>query len=170
MENRFLKLASERYSCRSYTSESVSETDLATILEAALIAPSACNRQPWRLKVVRSGDEEASAAVAASYSREWVRTAPMYIIVCKVPAEAWVRPFDNHNHADVDIAILSEHICLAATSLGLGTCWICNFDPAVLSERLSLPEGIVPSVIIPVGHPADTEPEKKRKSLAEILL
>ena len=168
--NSFNSLAALRYSCRSYRPDAVSEDNIATLLEGARLAPSACNRQPWRFMVVRPEDAAGRAAISSAYNREWVTTAPCYIIVCGVPAEAWVRPADGHNHVDVDIAIATEHICLAATSLGLATCWICNFDPAVLKAKLALPEGIEPMVILPVGRPADTEPEKRRKDLADILL
>lgn len=168
--SNFTKLAAERYSCRSYRPDAVGDESIAQLLEAARLAPSACNRQPWRFKVIGPDDAAGRAAVVAAYAREWVTTAPLYIVVCGVPAEAWVRPADGHNHVDIDVAIATEHICLEATSLGLATCWICNFDPAVLAEKLGLPEGTVPMVILPVGTPADTEPEKRRKPLTDILL
>lgn len=93
-------------------------------------------------------------------------------MVCGVASEAWVRPFDDVNHVAVDVAIATEHICLAAASQGLGSCWICNFDPAVLTARLGLPQDVVPMVIVPIGYPAEgtTVPEKKRKPLDELLL
>ena len=83
-----------------------------------------------------------------------------------------VRPHDGHNHIDIDIAIATEHICLQAAELGLGTCWICHFDPARLTVDLALPHGIVPKAIIPVGYPAEgvKAPAKNRKTLDEILL
>ncbi|MBD5220550.1 MAG: nitroreductase [Bacteroidales bacterium] len=168
--NSFNSLAALRYSCRSYKPDAVGEAEINQLLEAARLAPSACNRQPWRFMVIGPDNAQGRAAVSAAYPREWVGTAPCYIVVCGVPAEAWVRPADGHNHVDVDIAIATEHICLAATAMSLATCWICNFDPAVLKEKLALPEGVEPMVILPVGHPADTEPEKRRKNLADILL
>ena len=103
---------------------------------------------------------------------QWIASAPLYIIVLGDPAEGWVRSFDNHSHIDVDCAIITEHLCLAAAEQGLGTCWVCNFDPAKLHEGLGLPEGLVPVVILPLGYPAEGSfiPEKKRKSPDEILL
>lgn len=166
----FITLAAKRYSCRSYESAPLTPGQIEMLLEAARLAPSACNRQPWKFMVINADDTAGREAVAAAYNREWVKTAPAYIIVCGLPAEAWVRPDDNHNHVDVDIAIATEHICLAATAAGLATCWICNFNPETLAKGLALPAGIVPMVIIPVGYPADTEPEKRRKSLDEIII
>lgn len=168
-----LDIFSERYSCRSYASDRVpSEDQISAIIEAARLAPSACNRQPWRFAVIGPDDAAGRAAVAAAYPREWVTTAPYYIVVCAVPTEAWVRPHDGKNHSDIDIAIATEHICLAAADAGLGTCWICHFDPARLTVDLALPQGTVPVVIVPVGYPEGGfgAPEKKRKPTDEILL
>ena len=76
---------------------------------------------------------------------------------------------DNKDHADIDIAIAVEHLCLAATEQGLGTCWVCNFDASQCSTVLGLPEYIEPAVLIPVGYAEDEPVEKKRKMLNEIL-
>ena len=77
----------------------------------------------------------------------------------------------NKDHADIDIAIAVEHICLAATEQGLGTCWVCNFDPAVCRNVLSLPQNLEPAVLIPIGYPAATAEAapKKRKEADEII-
>lgn len=168
----FASTVASRYSCRAYSSAAVSDEDMAYILEQIRLAPSACNRQPWRIMVIGPDDAAGREAVAAAYDREWVRTAPYYIIMLGVPAEAWTRAADGHNHVDVDVAIATEHLCLAAEALGLGTCWVCNFDPARLSADLGLAEGLVPVAIVPLGHPAEgvTAPEKKRKSLDDILI
>ena len=170
MDNSFLALAEKRYSCRAYTPEAVSDKDLGYILECARVAPSAVNRQPCRLMLVT--DESGRDAVAESYDREWIRTAPMYIVVLGDPAEGWVRACDGHSHIDIDCAIVAEHICLAASDLGLGTCWVCNFDPVRLTGGLGVPDGLVPAVIIPLGHPAQgaTERHKIRKSIEEIVI
>lgn len=77
---------------------------------------------------------------------------------------------DGKDHADIDVAIAVEHLCLAATEQGLGTCWVCNFDVPLCREVLQLPVHIEPAVLIPVGYPAEQEMStKKRKSLDEIL-
>ena len=72
---------------------------------------------------------------------------------------------------DIDVAILTEHLCLAAAEQGLGTCWVCNFDAPRVKELFALPEHIEPIVLLPLGYPADEsvfEGEKKRKTLTEI--
>ena len=85
--------------------------------------------------------------------------------------EAWHRSFDGKDHTDVDVSIAVEHLCLGAASLGLGTCWVCNFDPAIVREGLNLPDNVEPIAIIPMGYPDSdgTVPEKKRKPLDEIV-
>ena len=71
----------------------------------------------------------------------------------------------------MDCSIAAEHICLAAAAAGLGTCWICNFDPAKLREAISVPEHIEPVVVLAIGYPSaqSVAPEKKRKHLDEIV-
>ncbi|MBO4943436.1 MAG: nitroreductase family protein [Muribaculaceae bacterium] len=164
-------LTHDRYSCRSYSDRIPTAGQIREVLETAHMAPSACNRQPWRLMVIGPDDEEGRQAVAAAYNRPWILSAPYYVIVCGVADEAWVRPFDNKCHVDVDVAILTEHICLAASEAGLATCWVCNFDPAELTSKIEFPQGVDPVVILPTGYPATTDiPEKKRKELDDILI
>lgn len=163
------RLAEQRYSCRAYSDRKVERDTTLTVLDVARLAPSACNRQPWLFLVAES--EEKREAILGSYDREWVRTAPSFIVACGLHDEAWHRGCDGKDHTDVDVSIAVEHLCLAATSLGLATCWICNFDPKTLSEAFELPEGVEPVAVISIGYPADgTEaPAKKRKALDEIV-
>lgn len=167
----FLDLCRRRYSCRAYSERVPAADDMDYIMECARLAPSACNRQPWRLMVIEPDDERRRRAVAQAYNRPWITSAPTYIIVCGAPAEAWTRPDDGKNHLDVDLAIIAEHICLAAADRGLGTCWVCNFNPARLTVDLELPCGIVPMAIVPLGYPAaDAVPEKKRNDLEALII
>lgn len=163
----FKELVEKRCSVRQYTAEGVSEAALGYIMECARMAPSAVNFQPWHFYVVRS--EEARAAVQQSYDREWFKTAPLYIVCTVCHDEEWVRQSDGKPHGNIDIAIAVEHICLAAAEQGLGTCWVCNFNAAMLSESLSLPANQEPAVIIAMGHPAVPVAEKKRKNIDEIV-
>ena len=112
------------------------------------------------------------SCIQESYNREWFKSAPVYIVVCKDSSVSWKRTgSDNKDFGDVDAAIAAEHICLAAVEIGLGTCWICNFNPDVLTGVLNLSPNLEPIAIFPLGY-IDTDrsisPEKKRKSLSEI--
>ncbi len=165
----FMELVKQRYSCRSYADKPVEREKIAAILDAARLAPSACNKQPWLFIV--ADEEPVRTGIIESYPREWARTAPAFIVVCGDHNESWHRPEDGKDHMDVDCSIAAEHICLAAAAAGLGTCWICNFDPAKLRETISVPEHIEPVVVLAIGYPfaQSVAPEKKRKHLDEIV-
>lgn len=158
----FKTLAEKRYSVRSYSGEPVSEEQIDYIMECARLAPSAVNLQPWRFYVMTSAEDRAS--LQRCYKREWLSEAPLYILCTVRHDEEWVRR-DGKRHGDIDIAIAAEHICLAAADLGLGSCWVCNFDAALCSELFGLSADESPLVIIPIGKPAGgfESTEKKRK-------
>lgn len=164
----FKQLCANRFSARKYTDEPVSEADLNYILECVRLAPSAVNRQPWRWVVVRSAD--ARTKLQQCYNREWFASAPIYIIGMRATEENWVRKYDGKPHGDIDVAIATEHLCLAAAERGLGTCWVCNYDTGKMQELFPR-EGYEAVVIVPVGHIAPDCPraEKKRKALTEIV-
>lgn len=167
--NGFLRIARERYSCRNYIQRPVPEDLLYVILEAARLAPSACNRQPWLFIVVNTPG--LAAEIRAAYPRDWMNNAGTFIVACGDHSRSWHRE-DGKDHCDIDLAIAVEHICLAASDLGLGTCWICNFDAERLANVLGLPEHIEPEAIIPVGYP-DTgsfAPAKNRKTIEDIVI
>lgn len=162
-----LELIKSRYSVRSYANQPVEEEKLNYIMESVRLAPSAVNFQPWKFYIVKS--DEAKAKIHQCYTREWFATAPLYIIACADHTQSWKRRHDGKDHADVDISIAVEHICLAATEQGLGTCWVCAFDPATCKSLFELPEHIEPIALIPLGYPADEAKEKSRKTMEEIV-
>ena len=164
----FLDLVKARYSARAYEQRAVEQEKIDYILECARLAPSAVNFQPWKFIIVES--EEKRTALHAGYAQEWFQQAPLYIVVCGDKSQSWTRKKDSHDHADIDAAIAAEHICLAATEVGLGSCWVCNFRPAIVNEVLGIDgETVYPVAIIPIGYATDSPTEKKRKSLDEIL-
>jgi nitroreductase len=163
----FGELIAKRYSVRAYKADPVPEELLERVLGAARLAPTAANRQPFRVFVVRTaGREEELTRV---YRRHWFTQAPLILCVCTVPAQAWVRRFDGKCYADVDAAIAMDHMILAAAEVGLGTCWIAAFDPAAAREVLNLPEGVEPVLFTPLGFPADVPKPKERRPLAELV-
>lgn len=163
----FLDIVNKRYSARSYKADKVENEKVDYILECARRAPSAVNFQPWHFLVVRN--DENRLKVQQCYSREWIKTAPMYIVVCTNESVAWTRQSDGKNHADIDAAIAAEHICLAAADAGLGSCWVCNFDTVRLANDFQLPAGVHPVVIIPIGY-VDEQPQNRssRKPIEDI--
>ena len=163
-----LALSQERFSARKFTSEAVSQEDVDYMMECVRLAPSAVNRQPWHWLIVRS--DEAKEKLQECYDREWFKTAPMYIVGMKNVNENWVRRYDEKPHGDIDVAIAAEHLCLAATERGLGTCWVCNYDTDKMQQFFPR-EGFEAVVNIPLGHIAEDCPhaEKKRKEMNEIV-
>ncbi|SFG52846.1 nitroreductase family protein [Prevotella sp. KH2C16] len=164
----FLHLCKERFSARKYTAEQVSQQDLEYIKEAVRMAPSAVNKQPYKFVIVQS--EEERGRLQQCYDRDWFKSAPLYIIGYKSDEASWVRQYDRKPHADIDVAIATEHLCLAATAQGLGTCWVCNFDTGKLRELFPL-AGYEAAVIVTIGHIASDcpHPEKKRKSMEDLF-
>lgn len=148
----FLTLAKSRYSVRSYTDKKVEPEKLAQILEAAHAAPTAANRQPVRILVVQQEEGLAKLGKAANTFH-----APLAIIVCSDHAKAWERPFDGKRTIDIDASILTDHMMLEATQLGLGSVWICYFKPDVLREEFHIPDDLEPINILAIGY-TDQEP------------
>ena len=163
----FSELITYRGSIRGYKSDPVEENKLLAVLEAARMAPTAHNNQPFRLIVIHTQGREGD--LGRIYGRPWFTQPPLVICVVGVPSEGWVR-HDGKNYYEVDVAIAMDHLILAAHNLGLGTCWVGAFNPEAASEVLNLPEDIVPIAFTPLGYP-DKEPrEKVRKTLDELVM
>ena len=164
----FKTLMQTRYSVRNYQPEPLSEELLMEVLEAGRMAPTAVNKQPFVFVVVNT--EDKLKEISAAYPRDWFKTAPQVIVICGDHRAAWKRGNDGKDHTDIDVAIATDHITLRATELGLGTCWVCNFDAEQVSKALSLPDHIEPVVLLPIGRPKEAEtPSKKRKSLSDLV-
>lgn len=165
---KFIELAKRRVSVRGYTAGPVPENALMEILEAGRLAPSAKNIQPFQFIVVR--DPANLRTLAEGYAAPWFTTAPVVIAICIEPSKSWTRDrTDQKNYCEVDGAIAADHMTLAAADLGLGTCWIGAFDPAVIRRALALPEGVEPLILLTLGHPADAGRPKTRKPLDELV-
>ncbi|VGO12753.1 NADH dehydrogenase [Pontiella desulfatans] len=165
---KFIELAEKRCSIRSFKSDSVPEEMLNEVLQAGNLAPTAKNLQPFQLIVVRAGS--GLDALAKAYPAPFLREAPVVIVVCVEAEKGWVRTrHDQKNYAEVDAAIATDHMTLAAADLGLGSCWIGAFDPAQVSAAMALPEGVQPLAMLPLGFPNEKGREKNRKSLDELV-
>jgi nitroreductase len=157
----------KRRSIRLYEKKKVEKEKFDRVLEAGRLAPSASNKQPWRFIVVT--DDKVKEKLRAAYDREWFVTAPIIIIGCAVPEEAWVR-MDGQEYWMVDVAIAMQNMILTATELGLGTCWIADFDEKAVRKALKLPSNIRVVAMTPLGYPAEEKPPaKNRKPLTEIV-
>jgi nitroreductase len=167
----FLDLAKKRFSSRKYLNQPIEEEKIIKVLEAARIAPSAANKQPCIFFVIQ--ENENLQKIREVYHREWFKEAPVVIVACTDHSKGWVRSSDNKDHCDIDMAIAIDHMTLQATELGLGTCWICNFDVAKCRTLLELPNNVEPVALLPLAYPADFADTERhlsqRKPLSEIV-
>ena len=156
-----------RFSVRNFKNEPVPKEMIMEIMEMVRQAPSAVNYQPWHFIIVTQ--KQNLEMLARAYPRPWFLSAPVVIAACINHRESWKRVRDNKDYGDVDVAIAVDHLTLAATAKGLGTCWVCNFDLQLCKSTLNLPDFIEPLALIPMGYPIPEPPEKKRKQLEEII-
>lgn len=164
------QLIKERFSVRKFSPQLVEENKITAILEAARVSPTAVNKQPQRILVIReqSGMEKLKSCTSYTFN------APVALVVCYNRDEAWVRSYDDANSGIIDASIVGTHIMLAIHNMGLGSTWVGHFDPAGLKKAFNLPEPIEPVVIFPIGYPAadakPAPPHGKRRPLAEIAV
>ncbi len=160
----FLELAKKRYSVRAYKSTPVEDEKLKYILEGARMAPTGSNQQAFQLVVVHTkGREEELRRI---YDKDWFVQAPVVICACAttIPGQAYDEARSYRN-----VAIVMDHLILAATNLGLGTCWIGGFNSNATREILGLPKDVKPIVFATVGYSDDEPRPKKRKSIDELI-
>ena len=162
----FSKLIRARYSVRAYKSDPIESDKLDRVLEAARLAPTAANRQPFRILVIPAAGREAE--LNRIYPRPWFVQAPLIIAACGVESESWVRR-DGKVYVDVDVTIAMDHLILAAADEGLGTCWIAAFDPVAARDVLKLEPGLEPLLFTPLGYPADAPRPKQRRPIVELV-
>jgi len=166
----FFELAAKRYSVRSFSSRLIEEEKLAQILETARIAPTACNNQPQRLKVITETEDLAKVDECTPCRFN----APTVLLICYDKTACWQRGFDGAMSGEVDASIITTHLMLAAEDVGLGSCWVMHFDPLKTVELFDLPENIVPVAFLPIGYPAeDSAPNPRhtqRLELEKIIL
>lgn len=172
----FYEIIRSRQSDRAYEARPVEKEKILRIFEAARLAPSACNAQPWRFIVVDDTELKNKLADAAASRvlgiNHFTKQAPVHIVVVMEPANF------NSNFGSVvkgkafpliDIGIAAEHICLAAKAEGLGSCMLGWFDETAVKKLLNIPKSRRVPLIITIGYPAAELREKKRKSFDEIV-
>jgi nitroreductase len=179
-QNRgLMDVIARRTSCRAYKPDPVSERDIHHILEAARLAPSACNRQPWRFAVVRTAAARQSIVEKGflpGIRMTWALEAPVLIVIgmeLSITTHQLGAAVSGVNYPWVDIGIAGEHLVLAAAEIGLGTCWIGWIRPRIIRRIVDWPLSIKPTVVVAVGYPQEGHrrplPAFRRKALEELV-
>jgi nitroreductase len=172
----FLELAGRRQSCRGYAPQPVGRDLIDRCLEAARLAPSACNSQPWSFYVI---DQEPLRGALARETctglyrlNEFALQAPVLIAVVTERSKYTARMggwYRGVQYSLIDIGIAGDHLTLQAAELGLGTCWLGWFNERAAKRVLGLPRAARIDVIFTLGYPADESVRpKNRKSLEEM--
>lgn len=164
----FFDLIQTRYSVRGYRSDPVDDQTLAKILEAGRLAPTAHNNQPFKVIVIHTAGRQEE--LRKIYGRDWFSQPPLILCICVVHQQGWVRGYDKRSYVEVDAAIVMDHMILAATALGLGTCWIGAFNSQAAREFLQLPPEVEPLLFTPLGYPNDTPKARERKPLSDLVI
>lgn len=165
----FSELARNRFSLRKFSGRAVEQEKIDVILEAARVAPTAVNYQPQKILVLT--DKTALQKVNAC--TKFGFDAPLNFLICYDSSVSWKRGNDGKEEGDIDAAIVTTHMMLAAASVGLGTTWVGSFNPDDVREQFNLPESYVPVAFLPTGYAAaDATPalaHELRKDLSETV-
>lgn len=166
-----LAAINNRRSVRRFQEREPEEQTIGALLKAATRAPSAGNLQPWHFYVVRDqGTKEALATAAGHQSH--VARAPIVVVVCAEP-ERSARHYGDRGrylYSIQDTAAATENLLLAATAMGLGSCWTGAFDEAAVARVLEAPEGRLPVVLVPLGYPErERASASSRRDISEVV-
>ncbi len=165
----FKDLAEKRYSCRKFSNKKVDRQLLDQIIETAIKAPTAVNKQPYKIFLLDSEEAKNNIKKASSCTFG----ADAFLMVGGRKEDAWVRAYDNRNFADVDASIVATHIMMQIYALGLATTWVGHFDVPFLKQTYPQMQDYDLVALFPIGYPAeDGQPSARhfeRKTQEEIL-
>ncbi len=164
----FYEVIKKRRSVRKYRPDPIPAEVLNRILEAGRIAPSAKNLQPWHFIVVSDAQIKKELA-AACRNQMWMADAGVIICGCADEKNCYAKLGSLGLSFQVDLAIALDHMILAATAEGLGTCWIAAYNEAEVKRVLKIPENLRVVCLTPVGYPAETPIDRGRKPLDQII-
>ena len=168
----FLDLAKTRYSVRQYEDRPVEQEKVDVIVEAGRLAPSAHNNHPTRIIVCNTPELRKKAAICEPrFERDGsLFGAPLVLVICGKTEDAWTRSYDGMNATLIDTTIVCDQMMMTATDLGLGTCWICAFDPKIVKREFELPDGLEPISMLTVGYPKQETLSPERREARRITL
>ncbi len=165
---KVLEAIQKRRSVRKYKQDPIPEEALLRVLEAARLAPSGKNFQPWKFIIVK--DKALKEKLArASAGQFFMAEAPIIIVGCGFPDKCYARMGRYMKSWSVDVTIALEHLILQAQEEGLGTCWIGSFEEEEVKAILNVPEEVKVLALTPLGYPEEIPAFRGRKSLDEII-
>jgi len=153
----FLELARERFSVVNYAQQPVEQEKIDRIIEAAMAAPTACNRQPQRILII--DDDEGRRRLHNVIPGKF--DAPVAFLVCYDKSECWVRPMDGKSSGEIDASIAATHMMMEMTDLGLGSIWVMFWDPEKMRKEFSLAENLEPVALLVGVYKAENAPPRK---------
>lgn len=165
----FLELSKKRYSVLRYQKECIPDDIIGKILEAGLSAPTACNFQPQKIKLINTDDGRArlNRVVPSKYY------VPAAFLVCYDKTICWKRKFDGRSSGEIDASIVTTHMMMEATDLGLGSIWVMYWDPNTMRDEFEIPQQYEPVALLIVGYPDKSiEPHKEhfvRKDISDVM-
>ena len=166
----FLQLSKIRYSVLEYDRRPVEQEKIDKIIEAGIAAPTACNNQPQRILII-DNDEGRQRLNHVVPSKNYV---PIAFLVCYDKQACWTRPMDGKGSGDIDASIVTTHMMMEATELGLGSIWVMYWDPLKMKEEFDLADGLEPVALLIAGYKAETARPRNghmvRKSKDDLLL
>ena len=168
-----LEAISRRRSVRAYSAEPIPAEVMERMRRALRSAPSACNYQPWHFIFVSDEGLRRKVAEAAS-GQSFMAVAPITVVACGLPEQAYKTMGGYGNSVDIDVAIALDHLALAAVAEGLGTCWIGAFKEPEVKRLLGVPREVKVVAMTPLGYPASPDlnrplADSQRKPAAEIF-
>ncbi len=169
-EMNLLELIQQRRSLRTYLDKPIEQTKLDYLLECARLAPSWKNLQCWRFIVVK--DLSLRTAITAAFNegnpgRKAIVQAPVVVVLCALPNESEV--WEEKDFMMLDAGLAMEHLVLAATEQGLGTCWQGLFTEEIVKRVLNVPEGVRVVAMTPLGYAAEERRPRPRKGINDIV-
>lgn len=174
--DELMKLIANRRSCRNYDPErDVSDTNLQKALEAARLAPSACNKQPWRFIVVRDPELRkmiCEKGLLPGIRMNWLADAPVILVICSTEKVVthWLAPIlSGIQYQLIDVGIAGAQLNLALEALGLATCWIGWFNAKAVKRILGIPAALSPLALMPIGYEKEHAQPTPRLAMEEIL-
>ncbi len=169
---KFNELIKQRESCRSYSTKPVETEKLTALIESAILAPSACNSQPWHFVVVNDKEKASKmpSILQGSGINKFTDSVQAFIVVCETKAKLMAgATCDSQHYAQMDIGLTVAHLVLKATEIGLSTCIMGAFAEEPLKEFLSIPSEVKTRLVIAVGYAKEEKiREKKRKDFNDV--